>query len=368
MKPLFHLSFLLLLTVCFTASGQNILLVDNSAGAPTGAHVFNDLQSAIDATVAGDVIHVRPSASTYGDVNISTTNDSISIFGIGFNPDKDNPLRSVVGQISLDGSNVRISGLVFTIQLDIATGNAGTPAYSNILVDNCQMPRITMGDGSDEVANVIIRNCIITGGTSNIPYISSASTSSQIIVTNNIITGYNGTSTSSIEGSVACDNGCIYRNNIFFNDGGVSKFAFEDFTNSTASNNIFFGVSPQSSGGSITNSSFKNNMATASTDDNFVPAANGNSLTANLASIAQGSVFTDTNIVPDLNWDLSWVPDLQTSPLQLGGTDGTDVGPTGSSIPFSVTGTPLPYIRVLDATELIKQGETLNISIDAIGN
>lgn len=353
----------------FVAVGQNIFLVDNSPGAPTGPHVFSDLQTAIDATVAGDIIHVKPSATSYGTATITAANDSISIFGIGINPNKDNPVLSTVTTIHVDASNVRLSGLILNTNLEIAYTGVGAVAISNVLIDNCRVPWVRIGDGTDLATNVIIRNCIITGGGSTTTtYIESEAKSSQIIVTNCIILGYTGAAAS--RGTVSCANGCTYKNNIFFGDGSTEQFSFYNIANSSVNNNIFYGRIPKASAtGTITNCSFKNNASIGAADNAFIVASNGNTVSPNVSSIVDPTlVFTDANIVPANAWDLSWVPTLQTNDLQGSGTDGTDVGATGSSIPFSTTGTPLPYIKVLDATELIKQGDPLNISIEALGN
>ena len=84
-------------------------------------------ETAIDATVPGDIIHVKPSGTTYGNIVMTGANDSISIFGIGFNPDKEISLTSTIGYLYMSGNNVRISGLRFTSQLRIASGATAGP-------------------------------------------------------------------------------------------------------------------------------------------------------------------------------------------------------------------------------------------------
>ena len=74
----------ILTTLSFFLFSQNILVADNNPGAPSGSHVYSTLQAAIDASTAGDIIHVIPSATSYGTVEVTTANDSISIYGVGF--------------------------------------------------------------------------------------------------------------------------------------------------------------------------------------------------------------------------------------------------------------------------------------------
>ncbi len=369
----------LLLAVLFVmitnvALGQRILLVDNNPGAPTddgkvNSFVYNDLASALSDAVATDIIHIKPSPNDYGSVTISTSD--ISIIGIGFNPDKDLPITSVVNRIDLDASNVRIAGLVITT-LDI--GNfSGSNSITGIAVDGCRINQVLAQSTDDFVDNVIVRNCLLGNdiGTNNSARaIDFSSATSNAIITNNIIVGSIG---SSGLGAVSAS-GALIKNNLFLGDGDALRRGFSVLSNSTISNNIFYGRSPESSGSSTTNVFNSNvSLGTATGTGVFPPAGTSNTDDGNNIEdhVVSPSPFTDTNIVLADAWVLSWDPTLDptngTSLINTG-TDGTDRGPTGSTLGFSMTGTPVPFIKIFNTTEIIKQGTDLDVTIEAQGN
>ncbi len=360
---------ILCLTCIFTNSAfsQNILLVDNTAGRPGGAHVFGSIQDAVNAASAGDIIHVKPSAVEYADVTIELANDSISIFGIGFNPDKEGPLTSRVRDIYVRGNNVRISGLVFRT-LYAGWNLSGTNGFSNLSLDNCVAEEIYVGDANDFFNNVIIRNNIIGNlGTAhtNTVAVNIGTASSQVILTNNIFTGDITPSTSGNDGTLSC-NGCIVKNNLFLGNGEATRFALHAVSNATISNNIFLGRNPQGRS-SLSNTSFKNNLIVLASDSSL-STTNGNSVSGTINTIATfEEVFLDTAIRAQDRWDLSWDPALEATELIGTGTDGTDIGPTGSTIPFNTTGTPLPFIESLIVPEIIREGDSLSVKLRAVG-
>ena len=198
--------YLFLTSFVLGLQGQQILLVDNTPTAPGGSHVFADLQTAVDAALAGDIIHVKPSNTSYGDITI--TNDSISIFGIGFNPDKEILLKSTVNRIDIEASNIRISGLVISFLIDVGNNSSDT-SVGNIQIENCQITGtsgINVGLGSPETtSNVIIRNCITN--TMDIGINANAT-----VVTNTII--YYSTSTSA--GALTANNGTLISHCLFY--------------------------------------------------------------------------------------------------------------------------------------------------------
>ncbi len=362
------LSLLILLTFLFCQS-QNILIVDNNAGAPTGTHVYGTLQAAIDATVPGDIIHVIPSPNNYGNVTINAAQSGISIFGIGFNPDKDGPAKSQVNQIFVYASDIRLSGLRVIDQIGIGTSSN---TVNNVAIENCNIGRISSTTvTSFNGSNILIRNCYV--GLSN-PFdvvIDLSYRISNSVITNCIIGGYTGTSTA--YGSVTAYNGSVVKNNIFFAPGGVGNNAFDNLVNCTVSNNIFFGREPRwrTSGGSLSNCVFNNNVS-AGSDNNALPpiTTSGNSGNNNFVSLVDSTlIFEDPSIVIGDIWDFNWIPTLKSGSILLnGGTDGTNVGPTGSTIPWDPTGVPLPLIQSVISSEIIKQGDNLDVTIKARGN
>ena len=136
---------LFLLTLfSISVSGQTIWVADNNFNAPTGTNVFSTIQAAVNAAAPGDIIQVQPSPNTYGNVTIDKQN--LTLMGIGFNVDKDIPLTSIVGNITLtntpdntsDADGTRIIGLQFNI-LNLAPNTGPAFTLENILVQSCQL-------------------------------------------------------------------------------------------------------------------------------------------------------------------------------------------------------------------------------------
>lgn len=364
--------FLLIIT---TAQGQRILLVDNNPGAPsddgkTNSFVYNDLSTALTNAIAGDILHIKPSPNDYGNVTIST--DDISLIGIGFNPDKDLPITSVIDRIDLQGSNVRIAGLIVDV-IDIANAS-GVNTVTGVSIDGCRVRTITAASPDDFADNIIIRNCLIgnnIGVSNSVRAIDFGSNTSNAIITNNIIVGSRGTSGT---GAVSLHGGLL-KNNLFLGDGDALRRAFSALANSTVSNNIFYGRSPEFSTSSSTNVFNSNVSIGVATGTGVFPPAGGTSDTDDGNNIVDHAVspspFTDANIVLADEWITSWDPTLDVTNAASwinSGTDGTNRGVTGSTLGFSTTGTPVPFIKVFNTSEIIKQGTDLPVTIEAQGN
>lgn len=355
---------LLLVTTVLLSYSQNVLIADNNAGAPTGTHVSATLQEAIDASAAGDIIHVIPSPTTYGTVTI--TQADLSIIGIGFNPDKDGPAKSTVTTINIHAGNIRISGLDVTT--DISIGTTGV-TVNNISIDNCQITDIESSTSTTFVgSNVLIRNCIFRGNEFG-PIITLSDHISNSVITNCIIGGYQSTSASG-GGSITAYNGTIIKNCVFFGDAEDNKDAFHVLANSTVSNCIFFGREPQAQS-SMSNVTFNNNVSVGIVNDVIPPQViNGVSGNNNYASISDATTFfEDASIAIGDTWDFTWAPTLTSANASaLLGTDGTVIGPDGSTLPWDGTGVSLPLIQSVISSEVIKQGDNLDVTIKARGN
>ncbi|HCX20981.1 MAG: hypothetical protein CMB80_04965 [Flammeovirgaceae bacterium] len=347
--------------------GQTIRYVDNSSSSPGGAHVYTSLQAAIDSAVTGDIIHVRGSAATYGSV---TLNKSLEIYGIGFNPDKDIPLLSTLDNIYLheNSSGSRVSGLYVTGQIGIAYDDPnGVYSLSNLSIDNCRVGRITSGASCCVIRptdNVIIRNNVIGNESSAtaqtvIDLIGSYGTVSNAIITNNIILGETDGTFGALEAT-----GALIKNNLFVG-GGTIQNAFYVLTNSTVANNVFFGRAPAASS-SMSNVVFRNNLSFSTSADTLPAIGSGISGSNNLVGIDPLLVNVTVGNAVDIG-TIDPSPDTG-SPLLSAGSDGTDIGVTGSTIPWDGTGVPLPVIQELNVTEVIKQGDNLDLNVKARGN
>ena len=365
-----HLLTLILAVVASAGFSQNIWIADNRPTAPTGAHVFANVTDAITAASPGDIIHIIPSQTTYP--NFTINKDSLTFFGIGFNPQKDQPNKVWVNIITIASNifGIRISGVNVWDELRISD-QTGADTNGNIFIENGDIDRIIIQDncctGGGSVSNLVIRNCVIGGReTSNfsvIDFVGTYYTATSVVITNNIILGSSSTGT---HGSVR-SNDAIIKNNLFLGNGSSNDHAFGVVGVSTVSNNVFYGrdLTPATANG-ISNTTFNNNISFGGTNNDFPVGVNGNSGdTTGYTNV--NPIFIDVPLVDDWSFDLDPTPNTG-SPLLGAGNDGNDIGVTGGTIPFSTTGTPLPIIKVLRAPEVIKQGTNLNATIEAVGN
>ncbi len=357
----------LLLFIGFSASSQTVWIADNRPTAPTGAHVFASVAEAITAASSGDIIHIIPSQFSYG--NFTINKDSLTFFGIGYNPDKEQPSVTSAGTITIDINTfgIRISGINMG-QLTLGTSSSGS--IGNIFIENGEIDLI-IGDvccSPTNLSNIIIRNCVIgrdiSGSNHVIQLEGGSANSTSIVIANNIIMGSSSTSFGGY-GSISVTD-AIIKNNLFLGNNS-GDFAFNNVVTSTISNNIFLGRRPVGDGvtGDLLNCTFNNNISFGNTDNSFPIGIGGN--TGDSLLVNTDPLLINVPIVDD--WDFAFDPTLDAgSPALNAGNDGGDIGVTGGTIPYSSTGTPLPVIRVLRVPEIIKEGTDLNATIEAKGN
>lgn len=369
MKPIsfnsyFNLGLILILLIaCFHAGAQTIRIANNNPGATPGTNVYTGtsaLQNAVTASVSGDIIHIIPSSISYG--NTTVLNKSLTLLGIGLNPEKDIGQRSIVGDITLNGatsSGSRISGLHFN-RLLLANISSPVHTVSNILCENSQFD-IMIGPGftTNAIANIVVRNCVIHGGNNTSePQAFELYTNSGVVITNNIIRGF------CCSAGLISGDGLTIQNNFFYYGGTGS--VFQDLDNSLVQNNIFYRISPTLNS-SQTGNTFINNISfDHSTSNIFTDGVDGNTATNNLTNV--DPLITN---VPSttFEWNYSWDITLMTGSPALGtGQDGTNMGPTGSAAPFDPEGTFLPLIESVNMPAIVTQGSALNVNVKARGN
>ena len=363
-------TFITILLASFTsfcAFSQTVWIVDNRPTAPTGSHIFADVASAISAASAGDIIHLTPSQFSYGSWTI--TQDSLTFFGVGYNPDKEQPAIVTNATITIDEGvfGIRLSGLNAS-QINLGTSANGS--LGNIFIENGEIDFITgnICCGVSNLSNIIIRNNVIgrdyVSANHVIDLEGSYVNSTAVIVANNVIMG-SSTSSSGGYGALSATD-AIIKNNLFLGND-TNDFAFNLISTSTISNNIFLGRTPNSDAlaGNVSNSTFNNNITFGNTNDIIPIGSNGNTGAGNLE--ATDPLLSGITIQDD--WDFAFDPTPDGgSPALLGGNDGGDIGLTGGSIPYSSTGTPLPVIKVLRLPELIQEGTDVDATIEAEGN
>ena len=212
-------TFITILLASFTsfcAFSQTVWIVDNRPTAPTGSHIFADVASAISAASAGDIIHLTPSQFSYGSWTI--TQDSLTFFGVGYNPDKEQPAIVTNATITIDEGvfGIRLSGLNAS-QINLGTSANGS--LGNIFIENGEIDFITgnVCCGVSNLSNIIIRNNVIgrdyVSANHVIDLEGSYVNSTAVIVANNVIMG-SSTSSSGGYGALSATD-AIIKNNLY---------------------------------------------------------------------------------------------------------------------------------------------------------
>ncbi len=341
---------------------QTIRIANSNPGATGGVNVYTGataLQQAINASVSGDIIHVI--ATTVSNGNVTIQDKSLTILGVGLNPQKGLGTRSLVGDISINGaasSGTRLSGLHF---LRFLSGYSGTnTTVSNLLIENCQFNCVQQQNGSNSLANLIVRNCVINShqGFSSSPQAIDTYITSGVVIVNNIIRGQPSTA-GTIQGT-----GLTIQNNLFYGNG--NNYVFAGLVNSIVQNNIFSRIS-----GSVTpfanctGNAFANNIVFGSVDNTFTNGINSNTSTG---GITADPLLTN---VPSTSGDWQYTYNitlLSGSPAKNAGLDGKDIGPSGGTIPFDTEGTLLPLIESINMPAVVTKGIDLEVNVKAKGN
>lgn len=356
-KLLTFLSVIALFLMTNTANATTYT-VSNDANRPAQ---FTGLQAAVDSASAGDTILITGSATSYGTatlykplvligesfsttsgfartliqtlnlyrLNSSLSSSGSSIQGILLNGNVDingNFSGATTGQEGLD--NIEFERCYFNGDFFVTDAN-GT--YSNILLKNCVFDfRVWITENN--LSNFLFQNCVFTGATL---YGSGSGTG----------------------GSDTYNGNLVIRNSMFLNK---TSSTFSDFSGAVIENCIFYKAEPQGA----TNSTFNNNL-TYLNNDNTIP------YTSNVGS---GNIIGSDpmlNNYPQLGgaWSTSHNYALLPGSPAIGtGTNGTDIGLNGGSLP--VTNIPLTPKNPAVTSLVIPQtsvpvGGTLQIQIQA---
>lgn len=375
---LFTLSLIVLvnLGLHISISAQTIRRVNTMPGL-TDPTVYETIQAAHDASVAGDIIYVEPAnngITTYPDVVI---NRRITLIGTGFNlaintgtsADK----RQVgVGNITLDnGSNgSKITGLTIG-QINVKDANCKIErnAIGGIELSAAvqQDPLIVLSDAN----NTMIYNNIISGSINGGYWVKLGyiyRTTTNCIITNNIILS----NASYPYGSTIIDlTGAVISKNIMtaFGHG-----YFSNINGSSLSANIFdtrgwqsapfslFDRNLQDGSSRSNGNTLSNNLCTTVA---VLPAGNGNVNSADAASVFKvADPFINQFPYPDSNFELS-----PTSPALTVGTGGTPIGAFSGNTPYVLSGLPnIPIITDFSINNVGNTNSPLQVNVKARSN
>ncbi len=175
---------------------------------------YNNLQTAIDASAAGDTILVSGSATSYGTITIRK---KLVLFGAGYNnPYGDNCLITYLYLVrqnaSIGASGSKISGFYIQygtyLQGTFTSGMPSEKKMENVVIERCRMQYFGFDNSDVTYTNDTIRNCLIQ---SSYGYFSSASYNN-IIIHNNIFDGFY-----MYQNSAADLSSVFFRNNVVLN-------------------------------------------------------------------------------------------------------------------------------------------------------
>jgi hypothetical protein len=345
-KNLFMLLGILLITV---ASFAKTITVSNN---PTSPGQYKDLQTAIDAAKAGDILLISGSATDYGQVTI---NKRLTIYGQGYDPRKDVAFPTSINYITLNNNLVN----------DTASGTAiygctigGLEVYYNgdpsTNVSNITVKRNTISDVSIYGSDWTIADNIITGGI--------AAYGTNVLIKNNVFTG------SYIQNDNIHPN-LIITNNVFTSTVSLSVY------NALVSNNVFYykssSVVNYIYGSTASNTVFSNNIYYNNSNANpFNIGQSNNTGTGNINNKNPKFVaynLTTTDVTRNDNLKLQ-----ASSPAKNAGTDGTDIGAYGGVTPmqYPLSGEPaIPQVKTMNINNTtVSPGTVLHVQVKANSN
>ena len=348
---------IVMLLTCFSfLQAQTVHIVDNNEG--SGA-AFTSLQDAIDAAIAGDIIYVQPSPTSYGNINMSK---QLTIYGLGHRPELNAGTFAYVNDVNFNGNATgsKLSGLFINRVLLTYSGVVNNDI---VLKDN----RITEIYGNSN--NALANNLIVTG---NFFYTNTTSAidnynSQNWVITHNTFQRQ----------SDYFDYQLFYRFNasITFNNniiltpqngnGDQVVRLFRDSFGTQINNCILLfrgtNVTNINTGDTVT----YNNCLSYSLNTTLNALAGSNNIDN------QDPQFANFNINSNLNTTSQDYTISSGSPAENAGNDGNDLGVINGTYPFSIRGYPteLPYlINFTVFNTIIAPGQPLNINIKADAN
>ena len=338
------LSILIILVASANVSQATVYTLCNMPYSPGQFTTYFDAEN---AAMDGDTIYVHGSNFSYGDISIFRR---LVIIGTGHSPNKQAPIVSTFGSISINVPNVQLIGLTF---------NSVESFDPNGTVKKCRI----LGRTIYPSLNLFASNWLIEGNIFDQQNLSSHcirfSGYGGHIVQHNIFAS-NVSQISDISGSPG-DRSYILNNVFLGNGASISSLSNLDYA--IIRNNIFYGSSPDLNN-SLTNAIIENNITFYCADNNFYPTATYGPLN----QIGVDPLFTNVSGYPTnlflYTYDFTLQP---TSPGRNYGTDGTDVGVHGGlGELFTMTGEPsiaeVTAFTITSPTTIVPGG-TLTISV-----
>ncbi len=323
---------------------------------PAGGAQFATLQAAYTASANGDTLILEGTNLNYF-IN-EYWNKSLVVIGIGFNPQKQNALRSRISQ-AWPGGGVDMVGLqssaggskFYGIEFTGTYGGVNiqlSTATNNMLFENCKFNGFVTFAGLS-ANNWVFRNCIFDSNNAlNVHLSVTTSFIFNILFTNCVFDGY-------VEGFNNPNVNFTFDHCLFLT---TTTTTFSNLQNATVRNSIFMNGFPCCG---ATNSTFLNNLSRIA--GTFPPSGTGNTGSGNIAGVdptfttyTNGTLYTAS-----YNYNL-----LPGSPAIGAGTLGADIGVHGGNSGFSRFGEVLhnPIVRsMIIQNATVSPGGTLEVDV-----
>jgi len=277
---------------------------------------FETFQEAVDASIAGDIIHVHPITSSYGNVIIDK---ELHIIGLGHNPaDHNEGIVAMFDTVyfSEDADNSTVSGVQVRYFSAYNIAN-----IDNVKISNCKIlysikTLYSTGTGW------IVEGCYFSHSSANVNNVNGMS---EFTLKNNFFRGY----------LKDLDSDDFVYNSIFLTNS-YSHATFLSCTNLPVANSIFIGTHASYDSVSLSSSTIDgmNNLTfntTGTTIDPLFGIDNLNNTDPQFTTITAGDYFDFYNNDYSLQ---------ATSPGVNYGVDGTDIGVYGTEYKFDNNGWP----------------------------
>lgn len=292
--------------------------------------------------VANDTIYVSGSPQSYGDIAMVTSN--ITLIGTGFNPNKQAPAVSQLGNVSIGSTGCKVIGLKFNNLIDIDTSR------NAITVRNCQFNELQTDNqhGGDYTIEGNVFNRVVLNSNSYITPIN------KFLFQYNLVFGY-------FDGLfVAGMDNSMVKNNVFINlTSSQHSLILANVYNTLFVNNLFVKISPGTSNGNPASNSFINNCATTVSNSNYYPPSDSTNIMADPLFVNYPCINSPCGFNPTYDFHLQ-----TTSPCKGTGYLGEDMGLYGNMSLFTMTGEPnIPQIKQMNLPATVIKGQSFSVDL-----
>jgi hypothetical protein len=354
MKAILTLLSLLIVTISIKA--QNTLTV-NGAYPSTNGH-YSNIQSALAAANAGDIILVEGASQSYGSIWIDKP---LTIIGTGHHPQRQlpHPTKFDTITVATDVKNVKLYGLDFYTFNKVK--NKHQDNIDELSIEYC-LVRDTIYH-TQKCDKWVLRNNIFTKKSA---FLSDGKPNKKgLLISNNFF--YE----SQIK-NIGTMTACVISNNIFSGrQDTLARPVFKNLQKARVQNNLFYYTNPTTD--DVKLCLYNRNLLWQCSD--CTVNSGGQNLSPEGTITSQEPKFVNyTGGDFDPNFDLKQDFHLKpNSPGTKSGTDGNDIGVFTEDYIFSMTGEPvmIPFVREIvinsGTTQVAPSTTTINVNFKAGG-